>query len=101
MSHIYRCSRCRTRNTWPRALGTYVRGRRCRHCGHDRFYPDRERVTRKPCNCSGYHHAHRPGSRRCDHNHLHPYYRTLDPDVLERLLVEFGGVRCTSAEAPF
>lgn len=101
MSYIYRCSSCRTRNTWPRALASYVRWRRCRHCGHDRFYVDRERVNRLPCHCDGYHHAHRPGSRRCESNTMHPYWRSLDPDVLARLLIEFGGKPCTGAEPPF
>lgn len=49
----------------------------------------------------GYHHAHRPGSRRCESNTMHPYWRSLDPDVLARLLIEFGGKPCTGAEPPF
>lgn len=68
MSYIYRCSRCRTRNTFLRALSTYVRAKRCRDCGHDHFYVDKERTQRKPCRCSGYHHPHRPGSPLCEHN---------------------------------
>ena len=66
---VYRCNRCRCRNTFRRALFTYVIARKCRDCGHTRFYVDKERVTRKPCYCGGYHHAHRPGSRCCE---LHP-----------------------------
>ena len=75
MSHVYRGNRCRTRNTFLRALATYVRPKRCRHCQHDRFYVDRERVARKACHCSGYHYAHRPGSRCCEHNPAHAYWR--------------------------
>jgi DNA-directed RNA polymerase subunit RPC12/RpoP len=72
MSHHYRCNRCRTRNVWPRALADYKRGRTCKHCGHARFYVDKERVNRKPCTCSGAYHwgAHRPGSPMCDRNPL-------------------------------
>jgi hypothetical protein len=65
VSHIYRCTSCRTRNTWPKPLAAYVRGRKCRHCGHGRFYVDKERLNRKPCNCMAYHHPHRPNSGAC------------------------------------
>lgn len=68
MSHIYRCNACRTRNTWPKALADYVRGRTCRNCGNGKFYPDRERMNRKGCGCIGYHFPHRRGSGCCDHN---------------------------------
>lgn len=101
MSHIYRCSRCRTRNTWPRALATYVRGRRCRHCAYTRFYVDKERVRRKPCNCAGYHFAHRLGSRCCDAHPLHPFYRSGDEDVLVDLLFEGKGKSYADGRIPF
>ncbi len=65
MSHIYRCSACRTRNTWAKALSQYKRGRTCRHCGHRRFYVDKERLNRKGCNCGAYWFPHRPNSGMC------------------------------------
>lgn len=68
MSHIYRCMSCRTRNTFARARHDYVRGRKCRHCGHTRFYVDRERIGRRGCGCGGYHFPHRPGSPCCESN---------------------------------
>jgi len=71
VSHIYRCSCCRTRNTFSRAVETFVRGKRCRHCGYKRFYVDKARINRPVCRCVGYHHSHRPGSKCCE---LHPYH---------------------------
>lgn len=69
MSHVYRCSRCRTRNTFARAVGSYIRPRHCRDCGYTRFYVDRERIMRPVCRCNAYHWpAHRPGSPMCEKN---------------------------------
>lgn len=65
MSHIYRCSRCRTRNTFKKALADYARPKHCRHCNHAHFYVDKERLNRKPCVCGGYHFVHRPGGGAC------------------------------------
>lgn len=101
MSHIYRCNRCRTRNTFRRALATYVRPKRCRHCAHDRFYVDKERVRRRPCHCSGYHFAHRPGSRCCEHHPLHPFYRSGDEDVLFDLMLQGKGKSLGNSPVPF
>ena len=101
MSFIYRCSKCRTRNTWPRALATYKRGRKCRHCGYTKFYVDRERIERKPCHCVGYHHAHRPGSRRCDQHPLHPYWRSGDEGVLFDILIDGKGKSYAPGVIPF
>ena len=66
MSHHYRCNKCRGRNVWPKALHAYVRGRACKHCGHDRFYVDKERVARKSCGCRGFHFPHRIACRGCE-----------------------------------
>ena len=77
MSHIYRCSRCRTRNTFRKALGSYVKPKACRHCGHTRFYVDKERINRKACHCGGYHYPHRPGSPCCEHNPDADYHHAL------------------------
>lgn len=68
MSHIYKCNRCKTRNTWTKALQEYAKGRTCRHCGNSTFHVDRERMNRKACGCMGYHFPHRKGSGCCDHN---------------------------------
>ena len=42
----------------------------CRHCGHGRFYVDRERLYRSVCRCDGAYHwgTHRPGSPMCEQN---------------------------------
>lgn len=73
MSWIYRCSSCRTRNTFTKALRDYKRGKKCRHCGYARFYPDKERTNRKGCTCGGYSFPHRTGSGSCLHNKHHLY----------------------------
>ena len=65
MAYVYRCSKCRTRNTFRHALEWYIRPKRCRCCGHKAFYVDKERVRRKPCYCEGYHYPHRPGTTFC------------------------------------
>lgn len=66
---VYRCNRCRTRNTFPRPVEDYVRPRTCRDCGHTRFYTDWERTLRVPCRCGGYHWGpHRKGSPLCEDN---------------------------------
>lgn len=68
MAHIYRCSRCRTRNTFKHSLQWYRRKRKCRDCGYDRFYLDLERIHRVPCRCAGAYFwgPHRKGSALCD-----------------------------------
>ena len=65
MSCIYRCMSCRTRNTFKKPVEDYVRGRKCWHCGHGRFYVDKERLQRPVCRCGEYHFVHRPGSGAC------------------------------------
>lgn len=75
----YRCSRCRTRNIFRRPVKTYIRPKRCRNCGHDKFYVDKERRDRKPCGCLGSYWwgPHRWGSAYCEHNPDHEYHRAL------------------------
>ena len=88
----YRCNRCRTRNSFVKKLEHYLRPRRCRCCGHDRFYVDRERMRRRyehPCKCDGCHYPHRPGSSVCFDN---PYYG------IDRFEAEGGRV---DQECPF
>lgn len=74
MSCVYRCSRCRTRNTFLRPVSTYKREKKCRDCGYKKFYPDKERIYRVHCRCEGAYHwgPHRKGSKLCVE---HPEYR--------------------------
>lgn len=73
--YTYRCNACRARNTFNKRLAEYVRDKKCKACGHTRFYVDRERMSRIACTCSGYHFPHRPDSRCCERNVLHGYHR--------------------------
>lgn len=99
--HYYRCSRCRTRNRFRRRLETYVRAKRCRDCGHQGFYLDRERTYRVHCDCNGYHHPHRPGSRCCEKNPLADLHRAKRAGVnfAEETFFDFAGE--VSVECPF
>lgn len=70
----YRCMKCRTRNAFRRPIETY-RQKKCKACGHTRFYYDKERNRKQPsCECQGYHFPHRPGSRFCRLNPLAPVW---------------------------
>lgn len=78
MTFKYRCSRCRVRHTFKRQLDDYMRPKRCKACGHSRFYWDKERNGRREiCGCDGYHFTHRKGSRMCHHNPLHELHERL------------------------
>lgn len=69
MTYPYKCNRCRTRNIFKKKLEDYVRPKKCKACGYDRFYFDKDRARRvKPCNCSGYNFPHRVGSPCCEKN---------------------------------
>jgi hypothetical protein len=49
-------------------LEDYKRAKKCKSCGHIRFYIDKERNDRRhavACYCAGYHHPHRPLSTFC------------------------------------
>ena len=71
MTYPYKCNCCRTRNLFKKKLEEYVRTKKCKACGHNRFYFDKERATPvKPCTCFGYHFPHRPGSPCCEKNPL-------------------------------
>lgn len=106
MTFKYRCSRCRCRNTFRRRLEHYARPKRCRDCGYDRFYWDREHNGRRPiCGCDGYHFTHRKGSRMCQHNphhELHVRMRAGESraDVLLEMSLE-GRCKHTDQECPF
>lgn len=110
MGYVYRCSRCRTRNTFNRPVTQYIRPRRCRDCGYAKFYVDRERVTRKPCRCHGGllgrtgSIPHRPGSAGCIHNPFGEAYRMkrdagMDDDDLAFLGI--GGEKAIPGHCPF
>lgn len=72
MSWAYRCMKCRGRNTWKHPWEWYKRTKKCRHCGHFRFYLDKARQYRTDyCCCAGYHHTHRSGSKFCEMNPQH------------------------------
>lgn len=106
MSYIYRCSCCRARNTFRRPVFAYVRPKRCKSCRYTRFYVDRERVTRKACHCTGYHYAHRPGSRCCEHHPAYEYWRAKregadDETLLAATLRATGKVVKSSTWCPF
>lgn len=77
--HYYRCNRCRTRNKFKRAVACYLVPRKCRDCGHQKFYADKERASRVSCKCAGAYHwgAHRLGSQYCEHNPNHQYHRAV------------------------
>lgn len=83
--------KCRGRNVFVRQIEDYLRPKKCRHCGHSRFYLDRRRQWRTDyCTCTdGYHYTHRIGSTFCIHNpdfqinvRVHRYGEKLE-DVLE------------------
>jgi hypothetical protein len=111
MSCHYRCSKCRTRNVWPKALGEYKRGRKCRHCGYEKFYVDKERVSRKPCRCEGGLISmkngaipHRPGSPCCVQNKKFEFNRAIREglDADDIAWHEIGAVKHQpGAECPF
>lgn len=90
--YTYRCSRCRTRNTFNRKVDDYIIPRKCRGCGHRHFYVDKERMTRIACICMGYHFPHRPGSACCEQHPLHLAHRArragADQETLRTLYAE-------------
>lgn len=79
MAYVYRCSRCRTRNTFRHSVEWYTIKRACRDCGHKHFYVDRERIRRKACRCPGAYFwgSHRLGAAFCQHNPDVEYNRAV------------------------
>lgn len=90
MSHVYRCMKCRTRNTFGKPPHMYARGRWCRHCTHTTFYPDKERQNRPVCRCGGYHFNHRPGSPCCNQHPLGLLNSARRADAPEEVLRELA-----------
>lgn len=105
MSFSYRCSKCRGRNLFRRALDAYILIPKCRHCGYQKFYVDWERVKRRRleiCACGGYHFKHREGSPMCEKNENYEFnVRTRrygeDPDEV-RLDIAFNSAAQTEFE---
>lgn len=79
MAHIYRCSKCRTRNTFKHSVGWYTVPRKCRDCGYTKFYVDKERVYRSVCGCTGAYFwgKHRIGAAYCQQNPMWEYNRAV------------------------
>lgn len=79
MAYIYRCSRCRTRNTFHHSVGWYKIKRECRDCAYTKFYPDKERIYRPVCRCMGAYFwgVHRVGAAYCEKNQNFEYNRAV------------------------
>lgn len=108
MTYKYRCSRCRTRNTFVRPLKDYIRTKKCRSCGYDRFYWDKEHNGRRElCTCDNYHYTHRKGSRMCEHNPWHELNDRLrqgesyEDAIIEMSLAGRAPVGDQTEQAPF
>jgi hypothetical protein len=115
MAFNYRCMKCRGRNRFHKPVEWYVRPRKCRHCGHGRFYVALDRLGRPTCRCDGLIGRtgpipHRPGSPGCVTNPMHQYHRArvmgADRDTLLDILIEIawsgeGGRIVESDTAPF
>lgn len=75
-----RCKVCRTRRATFTSLLRHVK-----ESGH-----------RKPCQCSGYHYPHRPGSPCCDQDPRAPYMRAVragEMDMADALIeMAFDGI---------
>lgn len=102
--HYYRCSRCRTRNKFKRAVSTYLVPKKCRDCGYKKFYPDKDRAARESCRCDGAYHwgAHRWGAQYCEHNPDHQYHRAVrDGATTEELAWAGLGLKSTGTDVPF
>jgi DNA-directed RNA polymerase subunit RPC12/RpoP len=104
MTFKYRCTRCRVRNTFKRQVDDYIRPKKCRACGHDRFYWDKEmNAHREICGCTGgYHFTHRKGSRLCVHNkwyELHDRLRQGQTEAEALLEMSLSGTLPGAEEA--
>lgn len=110
MSYIYRCNKCKARNTFKRPVEKYVIKRKCKNCLHTGFYLDRARINRVPCRCHGGllgrtgSIPHRKGSAGCIHNPFGEAYRLkrdagMDDEDLAFLGI--GGVKATPGHIPF
>lgn len=99
MAYIYRCNRCRTRNTFKHSVGWYKIQRKCRDCAHTKFYLDKERTYRKSCTCPGAYFwgTHRLGSQFCEKNSNHIYHRAIR-DGADAADLAWEGVGLKTAE---
>lgn len=99
-SYVYRCNRCRTRNTFREPLWRFVEPKKCRNCSHTSFYLDKERMRRVPCYCDGGLFGrtgsvpHRPGSPCCVQNPMHPLHRAralgAPSEVLQDIAIDLA-----------
>lgn len=102
--HYYRCSRCRTRNKFKRAVSTYLVAKKCRDCGHSKFYPDKERANRVSCRCDGAYiwGVHRWGAKYCEKTPNHEYHRAVRDGASAEDLAWHGiGLKLGGDEPPF
>lgn len=73
--HYFKCMKCRTRHVFRHPVEWYKIKRKCRSCGHWRFYLDKERTNRNDyCTCGTTHYPHRYKSSLCMH---HPDYQMI------------------------
>jgi DNA-directed RNA polymerase subunit RPC12/RpoP len=108
MAYIYRCSRCRTRNSFKQPLEDYRRAKKCRACGYTKFYWDKERNRKADfCTCNGYHFNHRRGSKFCWANPQYEWnvrvlrYKEDPLQVSADIAFDAEPVLETSEEVPF
>ena len=100
----YRCNRCRKPNAFHHPIEWYARPKKCKCCGHDRFYVDKQKMNPVTCKCQGYHFPHSPRSKLCEQNPLREYHLAkqhgADESELQSILI-----RCVkptqSEECPF
>lgn len=126
----YKCCKCRKRHIFTKPIDEYKTrkmyhinqsGKRVQiyaskicHCGHARFYLDKERNARMlgvrpdPCYCEGYKHPHRKGVRMCIHhpnaelNHRVERYGEKKEDVeFDMAFVNGGRVMGVDEPCPF
>lgn len=72
----YKCCVCRTRNIFNHKVEWYKIKRKCKACGHQRFYVDKERQNRSDyCDCGSTHYRHRYKSNLCSH---HPEFEKYE-----------------------
>lgn len=79
--YVYKCNRCKTRNSFIKPLEWYIRPKMCRHCKWLNFHVDSEAMRRRrarPCTCAGCHYPHRRGSSVCFENPLYGVQRWAD-----------------------
>lgn len=88
--------KCRGRNAFAMPVDHYIRTRKCRHCGHTKFYVAVDRIKRPVCKCDGGllvkngSIPHRPGAKCCLLNPAHPWYRAQREGASQEDLMEIA-----------